>query len=90
MHRRGPRSSTVTRAGSGSSALLRRPSATALSVWLPRGVEVLPEVALPVQQRDADDRHAQVGGRAQRVAGEDAEAAAVGRDRLLEAISIEK
>ena len=42
-----------------------------------RGVEALPEVALRVEQADADDRHAEVGGRLEVVAGEDAETAGV-------------
>ena len=37
----------------------------------------LAEVAVPVQQSDADDRHAEVAGRLEVVAGEDAEAAGV-------------
>ena len=49
-----------------------------------RCVEVLLEVALSVEQRDADDRHAQIGGGAQRVAGENTETAAVCGDRLVE------
>jgi hypothetical protein len=47
----------------------------------------LPEVAVPVQQADPDQRHAEVAGRLQMVAGEDAEAAGVlgqrGRDAEL-------
>ena len=45
---------------------------------------MLAEKALAVEQRDADDRQAQVGHRAERVAGEHAEAAAVSRDRRVE------
>ena len=37
----------------------------------------LAEVAVPVEQADADDRHAEVAGRLEVVAGEDAEAAGV-------------
>ena len=37
----------------------------------------LPEVAVPVEQADADDRHAEVAGRLEVVAGQDAEAAGV-------------
>ena len=39
--------------------------------------ERLLEVAVPVEQADADDRHAEVAGRLEVVAGEDAEAAGV-------------
>jgi hypothetical protein len=63
---------------------LRRPVHGALAL-LARGVQVLLEIALPVQQRHGDQRHADVGGRAQRVAGQHAEPTAVGGDRLLEA-----
>ena len=40
------------------------------------------EVALGVQQTDADERHAEVGGRLQVVAGEHPEPAGVLRERL--------
>ena len=46
------------------------------------GVEALAEVALGVEQADADERQAEVGGGLQVVAGEDAEAAGVLRQRL--------
>ena len=46
------------------------------------GVEVLMEVALGVQQPDADEWHAEVGGRLQVVAGEHPEPAGVLRERL--------
>ena len=46
------------------------------------GVELLVEVALGVQQPDADQRHAEVGGRLEVVAGEHAEAAGVLRQGL--------
>ncbi len=46
------------------------------------GVEVLMEVALGVQQPDADERHAEVGGRLQVIAGEHPEPAGVLRERL--------
>ena len=39
--------------------------------------ERLPEVAVPVEQADADDRHAEVAGRLEVVAGQDAQAAGV-------------
>ena len=42
------------------------------------------EVAAAVEQADADERHAELGRRLQVVAGEDAEAAAVDRQRLLD------
>ena len=42
----------------------------------------LAEVAAPVEQADADDRHAEVAGRLQVVAGQDAEAAGVLRQHL--------
>ena len=37
-----------------------------------------------MQQRDADDGHREVGRRAQRIAGEHAETAAIRGDRLVE------
>ena len=46
------------------------------------GVEALVEVALAVEQPDADERHAEVGRRLQVVAGEHAEAARVLGERL--------
>ena len=46
------------------------------------GVEALAEVALGVQQADADQRQAEVGGRLEVVAGEHAEAAGVLRQGL--------
>ncbi len=46
------------------------------------GVERLLEVAGPVEQPDADDRHAQVAGRLEVVAGEDPEPAGVLRQHL--------
>ena len=46
------------------------------------GVEALAEVALGVEQADADERHAEVGRRLQVVAGEHAEAAGVLRQGL--------
>ena len=52
---------------------------------VPLAVQVLLEVALPVQQRDGDERDAEVGGRAQRITSEHAEPPAVGGDRLLQA-----
>ena len=46
------------------------------------GVELLAEVALPVEQADAGERDAEAARRLEVVAGEDAEAAAVLRERL--------
>ena len=43
------------------------------------GVQGLAKIAFTVQQGDADHRQAEIGCRAQRVAGKDAEAAAIGR-----------
>src|SRR5688572_6966094 len=48
-------------------------------------VDVLTEIAFPVQQRHADNRQLEVGRRAQSVTGQHAESAAVRRYRLLEA-----
>ena len=48
-------------------------------------VEALPEVAAAVEQADADERHAELGGGLQVVAGEDAEPAGVDRQRLVDA-----
>jgi len=63
---------------------LRRPRLRLLG--LPAlGIEALAEVALAMHQRDRHHRHVAVGRRAHRVAGEHAEAAAVGRHRLVEA-----
>ncbi len=47
-------------------------------------VEPLAEVAAAVEEADADERHAELGGRLQVVAGEDAEAAGVDRQALVE------
>jgi hypothetical protein len=52
---------------------------------MPMLVEVLLEVPLPVKQRDGDERDAKIRCGAEGIAGEDAEATAVRRDRLLEA-----
>ncbi len=49
------------------------------------GVEPLAEVALGVEQADRDERNAEIGCRLEVVAGEDAEASAVLRQRLGEA-----
>ena len=46
------------------------------------GVERLAEVAVPVEEADADEGHAEVAGRLQVVAGQHAEAAGVLRERL--------
>ncbi len=46
------------------------------------GRQRLPEVAVAVEQADADDRHPEVGGRLQVVTGQDAEAAGVVRQHL--------
>ena len=48
-------------------------------------VEPLPEVAAAVEEADADERDAELGGRLQVVAREDAEAAGVRRQHLVEA-----
>ena len=48
-------------------------------------VEALAEVALAVEEADADERDAEVGGALDVVAGEDAEAAGVDRQRLVQA-----
>ena len=47
-------------------------------------VEALPEVALVVVEADADQRDAEVGGRLDVIAGQDAEAARVDRQRLVQ------
>ena len=53
---------------------------------LPPGViEALAEVALVVAQPDADQRHAEIGCRLDVIAGQDAEAARVDRQRLVQA-----
>ena len=46
------------------------------------GVELLAEVALGVEQADADEWQSEVGGRLQMVAGQDPETAGVLRQRL--------
>ena len=53
-----------------------------VSCCQPSGGQRLAEVAVPVEQADADERHAQVGGRLQVVAGQDAEAAREVRQHL--------
>ena len=82
-----PASGTSIRTGPSSSC--SRVSGSALRVeqrvalLLPAGrVQRLAEVALPVEQPDADDRHAEVAGRLQVVAGQDAQAAGVLRQHL--------
>ena len=52
---------------------------------LARRAEGLPEVALLPEQTDADQRHAQVAGRLEEVAGQDAQAAAVDGEGLAQA-----
>ena len=47
-------------------------------------VESLSEVALPVDERDADHSQAEVGGTTQQIAGEDAQSTRVRRDVALE------
>ena len=54
------------------------------SVWRPASSMPWREVAAAVEQPDADERHAELSRRLQVVAGEDAEAAAVDRQRLLD------
>ena len=49
------------------------------------GVQVLTEVALPVEQSDGDQRDAEVAGGLQMVAGQNAEAARIDRDRFADA-----
>ena len=46
---------------------------------LARGVEILAEISLAVDQRDGHQGRAQIGGGAERVAGQHAQAATVGR-----------
>ena len=53
-----------------------------VALGLAATVEPLLEVALPVEQADPDERHAQVGRRLEVVPGEDAEPAGVDRERL--------
>ena len=48
-------------------------------------VEPLPEIALVVVEADADERDAEVGRALDVVAGQDAEAAGVDRQRLVQA-----
>ncbi len=50
------------------------------------GVDVLVEVAVPVEEPDSDQRHAQVAGALQVIAGEDAEAAGIERQAGIEAV----
>ena len=51
----------------------------------PFTIEMLPEIALVVEQADADQRNAEVGGALDVVAGEHAEAAGINRQRLVQA-----
>ena len=60
-------------------------SSTNSSCCAPRARQQLAEVAVAVEEADADDRHAEVAGRLEVVAGEDAEPARVLRQRLAEA-----
>jgi hypothetical protein len=48
-------------------------------------VDLLLEVALAVEERHADDRGAEIGGRPQGIAGQNTQPATVRGDRLLEA-----
>src|SRR3954468_528886 len=48
-------------------------------------VDVLPEVALAMQQRDSDHWKPEISGRTERVASKHAEPTTVGRDPLLQA-----
>ena len=53
---------------------------------LPAGlIEPLPEITLVVEQPDADQRHAEIGRRLDVIARQDAEAARVDRQRLVQA-----
>ena len=54
------------------------------SCWHISSIEALPEVALVVVEADADQRDAEVGGRLDVIAGQDAEAARVDRQRLVQ------
>ena len=45
---------------------------------LPFGVDLLPEIPLPTCQRHEHHRQFEVGGRAHRIAGEDAQASGIG------------
>ncbi len=57
-----------------------------IGLLLPAGrIEDLAEVAFLVQQADADDRHAEVAGRLEVVAGQNAQAAGVEGERLAQA-----
>ena len=55
-----------------------------------RGVDLLAEVTLSADERHDHDGEPQVGGRLDGVAGEDAQAAAVGGDIVATPISMEK
>src|SRR6186713_506185 len=63
--------------------IFRAPSHGLLGLIAAR-VEMLFEVSLAMEERDADDRNAEIGSGAQRVTGEHTETAAVRRDRLVE------
>ena len=73
----GLRLRTVTRAGSSVQKSAGFQGCTS-SLCTPVAVEMLLEVSLAVQQREGDQGNAQVGGGAQRVAGQHAQAARVG------------
>jgi hypothetical protein len=68
----------------GLQHLLRRPLHRRLGL-LPGRIEMLDEIALPMQQRHRDHRDAQIGRRPEGVPGEHAEPSAVCGDRLLKA-----
>ena len=87
-----PGSSTVTVSGR-PFASWTRPSGSRRQVvvgvvvlLVAVGVDRLAEVALAVEQPDADERQGHVAGRLHVVAGEDAEAARVDAERLVEAV----
>ena len=76
---------SVGRIRAGSHRQHRPVDVVVLLVLAAVGVEPLPEVALVVVEADANQRHAEIGRRLDVIAREDAEAARVDRQRLVQA-----
>ena len=76
------RPATRTPVAPASSAMACGSRSGKRSCCQPSAVELLAEVAVAVEEADADERHAEVAGRLEVVAGQHAEAARVLRERL--------
>ena len=79
-----PPSSTETETGSRTTPDRLRVDRLVVLRLPPGRVDALPEVAAAVEQADADERDAELGRGLEVVAGEDAEAAGVDRQALVQ------